>query len=249
MSLKQLQKNWDEFGDIDPLFAILQCKEKQYNKWNIGEFFETGAREIENFMRVSTKLGHPMQRESALDFGCGVGRLTRALSRYFNQSYGIDISASMIKKAQELNQSYPNCQFIFNDKADLRLFSDNQFDVVYTNLVLQHLLKKSLIKAYIEELYRVLNEDGLLMFQLPHYLPYRNRMQIYRWAYSLLRKAGLSAKYLYKRWGLEPTAMGFIPEKEVIALLNSLDASILEVQHDFSAGHGNLSRKYYVTKR
>jgi ubiquinone/menaquinone biosynthesis C-methylase UbiE len=75
-------------------------------------------------MFVSTKLGHPMQRESALDFGCGVGRLTRALSRYFNQSYGIDISASMIKKAQELNQSYPNCQFIFNDKADLRFFSD-----------------------------------------------------------------------------------------------------------------------------
>jgi hypothetical protein len=74
-------------------------------------------------------------------------------------------------------------------------------------------------------------------------------MQTYRWAYSLLRKAGLSAKYLYKRWGLEPTATDFIPKKEDIALLNSLDASILKVQHDFSAGPRNLSRKHYVTKR
>lgn len=35
MDLKDLQKNWDTFGMVDPLFAILTDPQKKGNKWDI----------------------------------------------------------------------------------------------------------------------------------------------------------------------------------------------------------------------
>lgn len=37
---------------------------------------------------------------SALDFGCGVGRLMRALSGYFTHCPGVDISERMVREAR-----------------------------------------------------------------------------------------------------------------------------------------------------
>ena len=50
MKLKELQKNWDNFGKTDPRWSILTWSEKKNNKFDINEFFETGKKEIEIVM-------------------------------------------------------------------------------------------------------------------------------------------------------------------------------------------------------
>ena len=45
-------------------------------------------------------LGRPLRHGTALDFGCGVGRLTHALAPHFERTYGVDVSSTMIEQAQ-----------------------------------------------------------------------------------------------------------------------------------------------------
>lgn len=166
MELKELQKHWNQFGKRDPLWAIITRDDKKGNKWNPDEFFETGKQEIKDVMQYVEKLGLLQQRGRALDFGCGVGRLTQALANYFEEVVGIDIAPSMVKIANRYNRFGARCMYYVNCVDNLRLFSDQEFDFIYTNIVLQH-MKPYYAKSYIKEFLRVLKSQGVLIFQLP----------------------------------------------------------------------------------
>jgi len=50
--------------------------EKQNNQWKLEEFMATGGPTIEALLRLLEELGLTVDRTRALDFGCGVGRLS-----------------------------------------------------------------------------------------------------------------------------------------------------------------------------
>lgn len=162
--LQDLQSNWDEFGQIDPLWAILFLN-KEGNKWELDEFFKTGQENVDSVMEYLEKLHVSVSKGRALDFGCGVGRLTQALARYFSLVEGVDIAPSMIELANKFNRYGGRCEYYVNYAADLSMFDDEIFDFVYSNLVLQH-LKPELSKNYIKEFLRVLAPKGVLVFDL-----------------------------------------------------------------------------------
>lgn len=248
MSLRKHTQDWEELADLDPCWAILSCPSGRFGGWDVDEFFLTGEREIEGVMEHAVRLGYPALRESALDFGCGIGRLTRPLAKYFQQCYGVDISQRMIAKAKELNGSLSKSEFLVNSEEHLRVFSDGYFDMIYTNIVLQHIPKKSTIKSYISEFVRTLKEGGLLVFQLPSHIPFRNRFQPRRRVYALLRSLGLNKRLLYERLRLEPIRMNFIPEKEIVDLLKMSGARLLHVHAHSPMGTSFQSNIYYVTR-
>lgn len=247
MSLNKHKQDWEELGKLDPLWAVITAKKGKYGNWDLDEFFQTGEEEIAMLMENTERLGYPKERGSALDFGCGVGRLTRPLAGYFTECCGIDISESMIAKAEDLNALIPNCKFLSNQDEHLKIFPDNSFDLIYTRLVLQHVPKICTIKSYIAEFMRILKPGGLLAFQLPSRIPFKKRIQPRRRLYSFLRTLGFNSNFLYNRLGLCPIKMKCIPEKEVLAFLNSLGGKVLEVYKDTSAGKAIESRMYYVT--
>lgn len=165
MNIKDLQKNWDKLGKRDPFRAILTRPEKKGNKWDTDEFFATGKREIDLVMKHIKSLGLDIPRRKALDFGCGVGRLTKPLADYFDEVYGVDIAPSMIELANKYNQC-DKCKYYLNEANDLKLFSDYSFDFIYTSFTLQH-MEPQYSKNYMKEFLRILVPDGLLIFQLP----------------------------------------------------------------------------------
>lgn len=166
MELNELQRNWDELGKEDPLWAILTHPERKGGKWDTEEFFESGREEIETVMGKAGELGFPVRRDAALDFGCGVGRLTQALCEWFGQCRGVDIAPSMIEQARRYNRHGDKCEYVLNPNEDLRVFADNSFDLVYSNIVLQHMQPKY-SGSYIREFLRVLRPGGLVVFQIP----------------------------------------------------------------------------------
>jgi len=166
MRLGALKRHWNRLGRRDPFWAVLTHSDKQDGGWDAGQFFGTGVEEIADVLRRATRLGLAVPRCRALDFGCGVGRITQALAGEFEQCDGVDISNSMLEAARRHNRHPGRCVYHLNIAPDLALFADGRFSFVYSTLVLQH-MEPRYSKVYIRELVRVLASDGLLVFQLP----------------------------------------------------------------------------------
>jgi SAM-dependent methyltransferase len=166
MELEQLQEHWNAFAKIDPLWAILTAPDKKNGRWGPLEFFQTGKDEIDTLMKSVATMNWSGHRQRALDFGCGVGRLTQALCGYFEECCGVDISVEMLRRAGEFNRFGSRCSYCVNTTNDLRSFSDGSFDFVYSNIVLQH-MEPEYAANYIREFIRVLAPGGLIVFQLP----------------------------------------------------------------------------------
>jgi ubiquinone/menaquinone biosynthesis C-methylase UbiE len=166
MDIKELQKNWNTFGKMDPLWAILTDNSKRGNKWDLKDFFELGENEINEVMNSISVLNLDLKLESALDFGCGAGRLTQALANKFDRVSGVDISPSMIDLSEKYNRHGDKCKYYLNAVDNLSLFSDQSFDFIYSSVVLQH-MRPDYAKSYIKEFIRLLSPKGLLVFQLP----------------------------------------------------------------------------------
>jgi ubiquinone/menaquinone biosynthesis C-methylase UbiE len=248
MSLERLKQDWEDLAGMDPLWAVLATPEAKFGKWDLAKFFQSGEEEISRVMQSAARLGYPAERQTALDFGCGVGRLTRALATRFEHCYGVDISESMIHNASELNRSLPNCEFIVNTAEDLARFPAGSFDMIYTMLVLQHLPKKSQIESYLREFVRTLKPRGLLVFQLLSAGGFKDRLRPRSRLYGLLRMLGVPAKVLYEDLGLHPIRASFMSGKEVAKLLRELRAEILEIQTYSVAQTSRISETYWVTK-
>lgn len=106
------------------------------------------------------------QAGPALDFGCGVGRLTRALARHFESCTGVDIAPGMIRLARELNKKESGCHFHLNQTEDLTAFPSASQAFVYSNIVLQH-MPTVLGLRYVAEFVRLLRPGGVAVFQVP----------------------------------------------------------------------------------
>ena len=44
------QREWEDLAELDPLWAILTVRERQFGKWNRDGFFASGQREIDALM-------------------------------------------------------------------------------------------------------------------------------------------------------------------------------------------------------
>ncbi|HKI82078.1 MAG TPA: class I SAM-dependent methyltransferase [Pseudodesulfovibrio sp.] len=166
MYLQELQRNWETFGQEDPLWAVASAPDKMDNAWDVQEFFETGSHYIDRMATWMKANGLPKGRASALDFGCGVGRLTQALCNHFKTCVGVDIAPSMLAKAKGFNQFGMRCVYRLNEADDLALFRDRSFDMVQTAHVLQH-IRPHVAVRYIAEFIRVLKPGGLAAFHCP----------------------------------------------------------------------------------
>jgi SAM-dependent methyltransferase len=163
--LSRLQRHWDEFGRRDPLWAILRADQKKGNRWSLEEFLQTGRVDVSALMEYLEALRLNVRRGRALDFGCGAGRLTRALTEHFHEVVGVDIAPSMIDLARRLHADEPRCRFFLNESERLDACESASVDLVYSKLVLQHISPRY-VRRYLSEFVRVLAPDGVMVFQL-----------------------------------------------------------------------------------
>lgn len=166
MSFQSVNQDWEGLAKHDAMWAILTSPEKQGNKWGSEEFFEAGRYEISVVFELLKQLqALPVDNAMALDFGCGVGRLTQALGTIFHTVHGIDVSPTMIAKATAFNTNPGVVQFRVNSSTDIP-FPPSSFSFIYTSIVLQHIPYPQQVD-YIREFCRLLTPGGILAFQIP----------------------------------------------------------------------------------
>lgn len=93
-----------------------------------------------------------------LDFGCGIGRFSTWLADTFNLDVeGVDISSAFVETAIP----HPKVKYtkIFGSKLP---FENNQFDLIFVNLVLGGISERKL-KRTISEILRTLSKDGKII--------------------------------------------------------------------------------------
>lgn len=230
-SLRELQRNWEGLAQSDPLWAICTDPDRRNGRWNRDEFFATGKDEMTTVMTCLAALQLKADGNApALDFGCGVGRLTRAMAGYFTDCWGIDISPTMVRLAAEFNHDLPQCRFALNESGDLQKFPDGQFGFVYSSIVLQHIQARH-SKRYLRELVRVLKPGGILIVQV------LDRFQagaVARWRQALGVRRRLR-KLTSGRNGTHFMELHCIHENEVRRVVESSGAKIVDVRFTNSA--------------
>jgi len=162
--LQKLKRNWNKLANEDALWAILSDPTKKHNKWKLNEFIETGEKEIFDLFKDLESLNLKVNYRRCLDFGCGVGRLTQALGKFFDESIGVDISEKMIEIAKDYNPR-ANCRFFVNDDENLGLFSDGYFDFIYSNITFQHIYPTYAL-AYLRACLKKLTIGSVMVFQI-----------------------------------------------------------------------------------
>jgi ubiquinone/menaquinone biosynthesis C-methylase UbiE len=243
--IKKHQSDWDNLAKNDPLWAVLSDNSKRFNNWELEEFLKTGDKEVALVWENINNIGLPINQGKMLDFGCGVGRLTRSWLKHFNSYTGCDISPLMIKKAKEINNK--KAQFIVTNK-DLSLLNNNYFDFIYSGIVLQHMPNKKLIYKYLLEFNRILKPNGLLVFQLPSKIPYQYRLQPIRKLYKLLKFIGFSDNYLYNKLKLYPIKMTAINSLKLKKFLEINNFIVKKIESDTYCGPKVESKSYYCQK-
>jgi SAM-dependent methyltransferase len=230
VSLERHKEDWERLAEIDPMWAVLTAPQQKGGAWDAEAFFATGDAEIEHVLSVVSSLGRPLARGRALDFGCGLGRLTRALGGRFERAVGVDISERMVAQAIRLNEEFPTCEFRVNAASDLGQFDTSSFDFVYSSIVLQHVPSRSEIQRYVTEFLRVARADGLVVFGIPARIALPWSLQPRRRLYALLRRLGVSEEWMLRRTPLTPMRMTVVPEPVVRRLLGEQGAELLHVE-------------------
>lgn len=160
------QSLWDQHAASDPLWAVLAFPDKRGGRWTLQEFMKSGEREIALLFHRLKELQLSIPVSQALDFGCGVGRLTQALARRQERVTGADISPVMIDLARRLNRYPDRAQYICTAETGLETLPASSFGCIYSNIVLQHVAPEISVR-YLAEFFRLLAPNGLLVFQLP----------------------------------------------------------------------------------
>src|SRR5947209_17814502 len=100
--MENTDAHWKRWGNRDPYRGVLfheRYKRRSLNE-NLNEFFDTGESYIGSLMQHLEVLYPGLPRRTAVDFGCGVGRLSIPLAKRFQNVIGVDISSGMLDEAR-----------------------------------------------------------------------------------------------------------------------------------------------------
>jgi cyclopropane fatty-acyl-phospholipid synthase-like methyltransferase len=181
----QLKNSWKQFGSTEPFWSVLTneiFKSNNFTENNKEYFFQSGQNEVAKLEKILNEHQTTFKNKVCLDFGCGVGRLTKHLVPLCSEIYGFDISEQHLKIAKE---NAPGAKFYLVENFDKFPKIDYRPDIIFSVMALQH-NRPELIKNYTKLLLEMLNSEGLALLHIPYsienYVAYNdnlNRMEMH----------------------------------------------------------------------
>lgn len=114
-------------------------------------------------------------KDRCLDFGCSNGSYYDVLSNTgFKEIFGIDISKERLRIARD--KGY----YVINANGKLLPFNESIFNTIICIDVLVNILKEEDWKKIIKEFYRILENNGTLIFSIPNKKAYEFNNKINR---------------------------------------------------------------------
>jgi len=165
--LATIKEGWEQAAREDAMFNIVTDPRYVNGGWNPDEFFRHGRAEIDTMLsRLDERGLRGPGRKKALDFGCGVGRLTQALLPEYKKAYGVDLTDEMVRLAREHNRWGTRCVYQRTGKHISPYINTGSCDLIYSRITLQH-MPQDLQQGYIAEFVKLLTPTGVAVFQVP----------------------------------------------------------------------------------
>lgn len=246
-SLDANRREWSHLATADPMWAISSVPDGQ-GAWSVDEFFRSGQGTVASIFAGLEAHGPMPRLGRALDFGCGLGRLSWALAERFGEVVGVDISPEMIDRARRPNLSVGACRFVVNDRADLRGLASDSFDFVLSLVTLQHVSDRRVIRSYIREFVRVAAPGGVVVFQLPTSVAWRVRLRPRYVLSRALWRLPCPPPALMRSLAAGSVTLNSIPEWEVRQLLAESGAEVAAAWADNAVGTDAVPSITYVAR-
>ena len=147
-----MQADWDARAKQNAPFYICTA-----SAGTLAEFEESGRRDLEE--KVLSGLALPPDAV-AVEIGCGIGRLARALAPRVAKLYACDLSPEMIARAREYCAGVPGLELL-RVRGDLAGVPSGCADFVFSHIVFQHVPRKAYVRRYLAEAFRVLKPGGI----------------------------------------------------------------------------------------
>lgn len=131
--MRDTDDDWKQYGEFEPYYGVLsheRFKRANLTNESLNEFWDSGRYDVNRIWSVSTRMFGERQAQSALDFGCGVGRLVHGMADIATHVTGVDISPAMVREASE--HAPPNATFTTT-------LPDAKFDWINSYIVFQHI--------------------------------------------------------------------------------------------------------------
>ena len=163
--LQKMREDWDRRARENARHYVNTAN----TEWTEEDFFSSGQKTVEE--EILTDLGNICQGKSpaemrVLEIGCGAGRVTRALARFFGEVHAVDVSGEMVRLAAEALREYPKAHVYQNNGKDLTVVPDLGFDFAFSSIVFQHIPSREIIENYVREVHRLLRPGALFKFQV-----------------------------------------------------------------------------------
>jgi SAM-dependent methyltransferase len=248
VSTRRLASAWEAHAQTDPYWAIIPADGTAGGGWDVDAFFKSGEADVDGILDQAAALGLTVRRASALDFGCGVGRLTQALAARFGSVVGVDVSSSMLELARTHNRFEDTCRYLQSASPDLNGLPAGGFDFILSLIVLQHIpprTSRQLMAAFV----RVLAPGGVLAFQYTGRRRSRGRRvsaPTRRLLMAALPERVGNGLYRKITGRLAPIEMFGMAPRRVVALLEKSGGRVVAVVPDGSSEELE-SFRYFVT--
>ena len=142
--------DWETFAQREPYFAVLTEERFLRDRVDLDAFYATGEEDV---ARLFDAIGPEFHPRSALDFGCGVGRLTFALARRVAEVVGCDAAETMLTIARGRVENPSHITFT-------TVLPQRTFDFIVSLIVFQH-IPVAEGETIVDRLLGMLDDDGM----------------------------------------------------------------------------------------
>jgi ubiquinone/menaquinone biosynthesis C-methylase UbiE len=199
---------WEDLSRREPFFSVLPIDAHRMANLTPERrtaFFASGETHVQWMLRTIAPLAPDFAPISALEYGCGIGRLALPLAWRVQSVTAVDRSPTMLAHAREHTTRLGVTNIIFATPEELHA-SPRKFDLVVCHLVLQRLPIRDGLRL-IDELMARIAPGGFGLFQFPYATTASRGVQAMRWLRERVPVVNAIANRLRGKAAAEP----FIP--------------------------------------
>jgi len=163
---ERLKSEWTLLGDSDPYWSVLSSEKfsGKLDSEKLEEFYASGALSVSHFLTVCEFNGIEIpDKPKILELGCGVGRITKSLTKLSDSILAVDVSLGNLTIAKSIDYGACKVDFMLLDTLNKLDEINGSLKIFFTVITLQHNPPPVQI-AILKKIFSLFNIPGSILY-------------------------------------------------------------------------------------